>query len=186
MSSYFPDARKRTLSSDTTESSENEEYKEGEISPAYNYFGNDRFEPHPKAARMGNFINCSVITFFDHAKSIGAMVWKLQAEKWCNPLFHHMIAIQYHILCNCKIFRFSEPVIIIIALTNLIIVSASLTDFKSSSMLPRWNMCMLHTTYVCQLLLFFVISIFRSECVCHIIWHDIHPFHSGNAPIAIY
>ena len=58
MNSYFSNARKRTLSSDTTESSENEEFKEGEISPAYNYFGNDRFsfaEPQRKTSRLGNF-----------------------------------------------------------------------------------------------------------------------------------
>ena len=75
MSSYFSDARKRTLSSDTTESSENEECREGEISPAYNYFGNDRFgfaEPQPKAARMGN-LTVLLLHLDYHAKSMGAI-----------------------------------------------------------------------------------------------------------------
>lgn len=72
MSSYFSDARKRTLSSDTTES-ENEEFREGEISPAYNFFGNNRFafgEQQPKMARMGNIVYCNNFDYHARLESL--------------------------------------------------------------------------------------------------------------------
>lgn len=62
--SYFAAGiRKRTLSSDTTDSSGNEHAEDGGASPAYNLYQNrsKSFEgPNSKSARLGNYFEFEI------------------------------------------------------------------------------------------------------------------------------
>ena len=56
MDSYLAGIRKRTLSADTTDSSENEDGEDGGVSPTYNFYGQggkNHGKKNVKLARLG-------------------------------------------------------------------------------------------------------------------------------------